>query len=300
MKYTENCILIIDDDEQILGMLADYFKTLDYRVLTAYDAEAAIKTLGEDKNISIVLTDITLPGMSGIELLKIAHETHPDIPVVIITGQKILEFAISAVKHGAQDYITKPFQLVDVRKIVEKVLRYRRTYQKKQQVFQYAKSMNIDFEVETKELDAGVLSNYLAKFLLNSGFCSKEEYHQYYVAFMETLINSIEHGNLELHSSLKGDTFEQIAQFEELRTARLEDPKYSDRKIKVTFMFNPKCFSLTISDEGPGFNWKKQFGDKDEINTESYGRGFVLIKHVIDEVYFNDSGNSITLVKSNE
>ncbi|MCB0259751.1 MAG: response regulator [Calditrichaeota bacterium] len=303
MNYHENCLLIVDDEAFILNMLADYFAGLSYTVLTAANAEAAMKLLNSGEKVSLIITDIDLPGISGIELLKITRETRPEVPVVIITGLKTLDFAISAIKHGAQDYIPKPFELGEVRKVVEKVLRYRKRSEKKDRIFQYASAMNINFDIPTKDIDASVVASYLARFLLNAGFCSKDEFHQFYVAFMETLINAIEHGNLELPSSIKGSDFEKITFFEELREQRMKAAPYNERMVRVAFMFNPRCFSLTVTDEGPGFDWQQYHGGERhnyQVSTKPYGRGFMLIHHIIDEVYFNEKGNAITLVKSND
>ncbi len=301
MKKEKANLLIVDDEESILTVLSEYFRSLSYRVYTAENSEEAMKILNANQKIDLLITDIALPGMSGIDLLKISREIRTDVPVIIITGIKALDYAISAIKHGANDYITKPFELTEVRKIVEKVLRYRFNVQKRDKLFQYAKSMNIHFEIPTKEIDAAVVADFLAKFLFTSGFCDHAGYHQLNLAFIETLINAIEHGNLELPSTMKAGEFEINPAFEELRDARMKDAHYGDRKIKISFQFNQQFFSLTITDEGPGFDWKKFFDEKShpkEMSIESYGRGFLLIRHIIDEVYFNDRGNSITLIKS--
>jgi hypothetical protein len=115
------------------------------------------------------------------------------------------------------------------------------------------------------------------------------------------LINAVEHGNLELSSSIKEGDFEKIRMFEELRATRLKDPYYANRKVLITFLYNQDCFSLTITDQGSGFDWHPYVTDKNQlfhITAKPYGRGFMLIRHIIDEVYFNEAGNSITLVKS--
>lgn len=300
MTSIDNHILIVDDEPSILEMLADYFNTFSYETSKAASAEDAIKILNSGNKISLIITDIDLPGMSGIELLQFCKATKPDIPIIIITGLKTLNFAISAIKHGAQDYVTKPFELTDVRKVVEKVLRYRKIDRKQIRIHEHTKSMSNHLEFTTREIDAGVVGNFYAKFLLNSGFCTEGEYHQLYVAFTETIINAIEHGNLELRSSIKGTDFEKIAEFEELRENRLNDPQFYERKIRVAFQFNEQCFHLSVTDDGPGFDWKKFVVENQfrSVNTESHGRGFILIRHIIDEVYFNEKGNSITLIKS--
>ncbi len=301
MQKEPTHILIVDDEPSIRNLLADYFQSLNYRISTAEQAEPALEMINNDSKIDLLITDIDLPGMSGIDLLRMTRELKPDIPVVIITGLKTLEYAISAIKNGAHDYITKPFDPADVRKVVEKVLRYRLSSQKREKLFSFTGSMNINFEIPTSQIDAGVVSEYLAKFLLNSGFCPQDDFHQLYVALMETLINAIEHGNLELPSSIKGNDFNKLMRFEELREKRLNDPRYGERKIKVSFLYHPRRFSLTISDEGPGFDWKDYLNPQHQISqasTKPYGRGFMLIRHVVDEVYFNEQGNAITLVKT--
>lgn len=301
MNPRENPILIVDDEPSILLMLSDYFDSLTYPVYTAKNAEEALRICSDNQRIAMVITDIDLPGISGIELLKIIRETHPELPVVIITGLRTLDSAISAIKNGAYDYLTKPFELGEVRKVVEKVLRYRTGSQKRKQVFRFTDAMSIKFDIPTGQLDAGVVAEYLAGFLLNTGFCEKDEFHQFYVAFTETLLNAVEHGNLELSSSLKEGDFEKIKAFEELRASRLNEPYYANRKVLITFLYNQNCFSLTITDEGAGFNWKPYVTDTNQIfqaSARPYGRGFMLIHHIIDEVYFNEKGNSITLVKS--
>lgn len=301
MNSNENHILIIDDEDSILVMLSDYFTALEYPVSTAMNAEDALEIIRDTRKIALIITDIDLPGISGIDLLGIVRETKPEIPVVIITGLRILDSAISAIKNGAYDYITKPFELGEVRKVVEKVLRYRSSAEKRKQIFSFTDAMSVKFDIPTYRLDASVAAEYLAGFLLNAGFCNEEEFHQFYVAFTESLINAVEHGNLELSSSIKGGDFEKIRMFEELRASRLKDPYYANRKVLITFLYNQDCFSLTITDQGGGFNWHDYVTDKNQFShtaAKPYGRGFMLIHYIIDEVYFNESGNSITLVKS--
>lgn len=282
-------------------MMRDYFEPRGFKISVADRAEDATDFLRDATDIDLVITDIDLPGMSGIELLQLIKETHPGLPVVLITGFRDLQFAISAIKHGAHDYITKPFQLAHVKTVVDKVIRYRRSSQKREQIVRFAESIRMDFSFPTHEIDPGIVASYLSKLLMNSGFCNEEEQHGLYLAFIETIINSVEHGNLELRSKDKGDDFENLLAFESLRDERLADPKYGNREIKIDFQFSPQNFLLTIIDEGPGFDWKKYVNEKHEVSqpsTLTHGRGFTFISYYVDEVYFSDRGNSITLVKS--
>ncbi|RMF60045.1 MAG: response regulator [Calditrichaeota bacterium] len=302
MKRKKPHLLIVDDERPVLTVLNEYFSMLPYHVTTVETGEEAMKILNSNDKIDLLIADIHLPGMSGIDLLKYCGEIRPDVPVIIITGFRTLDYAISALKHGAHDFITKPFELSEVKKIVDKVLRYRYNAQQRDKIFQFTKSMNLYFEIPTREVDPGVVASFLSKFLLNAGFCDKFVGHQIQLAFIETLINAIEHGNLELPSQIKQEVLEDNQSFENLRKIRLKNPQYADRKVKISFQFNHQFFSLTVTDEGPGFDWKTFLDEAsgEELNLNAYGRGFMLIRHVIDEVYFNDKGNSITLIKSRQ
>lgn len=293
-------ILLVDDEELIVNLLQDYLESLGYGVAAANSAEEAIKILNNGSVIDLLITDINLPGMTGIDLLKIARNTKKDVSVILITGMKTLNFAISAIQYGAQDYITKPFDLENVRRVVEKVLRKQRHAKKKEEIFEYSQYIRESFEIPTAEVDAGSTAEHFANILLKSGFCTEDDYNQLKMAFTETILNAVEHGNLELSSELKEQEIFENTEFENLRAERLNDPRYANRKIYLTFEFQPENFSLNITDEGKGFNWQKYVDEKHQprmINLDAHGRGFIFIKHIIDEVYFNDRGNSITLVK---
>ena len=292
-------ILIVDDEELILDLLQNYFQSMSYHTIPALDAEEALKYIRNGEPIDLVITDINLPGKSGIDLLRIVREVKPEVPVILITGHKTLDFAISAVKNGASDFITKPFDLANVKKVVEKVLRYRRLSREKERVFEFVRYMRMNFTIPTRELEPSLLADQLASFLQKMGFCSESEYHQYYLAFTETLVNAVEHGNLELSSVIKGNSFDDFANFEKLRDERLKDDFYGNRKVMVNFEVSDDTFTLNITDEGPGFDWRKIFSgaSPETLNLESHGRGFVFIRSIMDEVIFNEKGNSITLVK---
>ncbi len=295
-------ILLVDDEELIVELLDSYFQSLGYQVTAVSDAEQALALLQGNTTFDLIITDINLPGKSGIDLLKISRELRPDLPVVLVTGHKTMDFAISAIKNGATDFITKPFQLNNVRKVVEKVIRYKLKTQKKERIFEYARFIKMDFEFPTREVDAGVLADYLARLLLKTRFCNEGEVNQFYLVFLETIVNAIEHGNLELASAIKGDDFDRFLKFEQLREERLQDPAYGSRKVHIQMEITPRMFTLTVRDDGPGFDWQSVLrkAEMETINLESHGRGFVFIQSVMDEMLFNEKGNAITLVKYKE
>ena len=294
-------ILVVDDEELIVELLKEYFSELGYGVWVAQSAEEAISKLNNSNNLNLVITDINLPGKSGLELLKIVKETKEDLPVVLLTGLKTLDNAISAVKSGATDYITKPFDLESVRKVVERILKKQSRSLKKKQVFENIKHLKLSFEFITSELDPGVVAKELSSLLQRIHFTEEDEIKRYELAFTETLVNAIEHGNLQLSSAIKNNNALQITEYDELKEKRLNTPQYANKKIIVLFECTDELFSFTVIDEGEGFNWQKFIDQKHKINrlnTNAHGRGFNIIKYMIDEVDFNEKGNMITLIKN--
>lgn len=106
-KFT---VLFVDDDQNLLEMLLLHFSTGEYKVITAGNGLAALDSL-RSTDVDIVLTDIRMPGMDGLELAGKIHEDYPAMPVLIMTAYSEIEVAVSAIKRGAFDFIMKPLNL---------------------------------------------------------------------------------------------------------------------------------------------------------------------------------------------
>lgn len=118
-------ILIVDDDAGIQKALIKFLTSQDYSVDGAYDGTEAVEKF-KKAPYDLVLSDLKMPNMTGIELIKKLKEIHPRVSTLIMTGFATIETAIEAIKTGAFHYITKPFQLDDVRLLVEKALKFQR------------------------------------------------------------------------------------------------------------------------------------------------------------------------------
>ncbi|MCK9417831.1 MAG: response regulator [Nitrospirae bacterium] len=103
----KHTILVVDDDPLVLGSILMLLSAHNYKVLKADNAEAALDKLRET-DVDIVLTDIRMPGMDGIELAGKIHEINPEIPVLVMTAYAEFDVVVNAVKKGIFDYITKP------------------------------------------------------------------------------------------------------------------------------------------------------------------------------------------------
>ena len=118
-------ILVVDDEPAIRDLLQEGLKDSGYSCTIASNGYEALDRLKE-REFSLVLSDIDMPRMDGVKLLQALQEGHPDIEVVMITGVVDVEVALQAIRMGASDYLTKPFNLEEVRFTIQKVLEKRR------------------------------------------------------------------------------------------------------------------------------------------------------------------------------
>ncbi len=114
-------ILIIDDDKQICAILSDLVKKEGFEALTAYEGEKALKNIRSEAP-DLVLVDLMLPGIDGMEVLRQIKGLDPELPVVFITAHADPRGAVKAIKGGAHDYLIKPFDNHEVIRVVHRAL----------------------------------------------------------------------------------------------------------------------------------------------------------------------------------
>src|SRR4051812_20937298 len=117
-------VLIVDDEPNLRKILAAQLSRDGYDVLTAEDGAEGLSIL-RDHHIDLVVTDLKMPKVDGMELLREALREDPELPVVMITAHGTVDTAVEALKTGAFDYLTKPFDKDEVRQIVAKALKTR-------------------------------------------------------------------------------------------------------------------------------------------------------------------------------
>ncbi|MBI3610946.1 MAG: sigma-54-dependent Fis family transcriptional regulator, partial [Nitrospirae bacterium] len=118
-------ILVVDDERSMREFLSIMLKKEGYAVTVAEDGGAAIRLIGKEM-FDLVLTDVKMPKVTGIEVLKAVKEASPETIVLMITAFASTETAIEAMKEGAYDYLTKPFQIEEVRLIIQNALEKKR------------------------------------------------------------------------------------------------------------------------------------------------------------------------------
>ncbi|HUU80509.1 MAG TPA: sigma-54 dependent transcriptional regulator [Acidobacteriota bacterium] len=121
MEENNAQILIVDDEEYICEILSRLMEKGGFRALVAHDGETALKMIRSEMP-EVLLSDIKMPGIDGMEVLKRAKELDPDLPVIMITAHADIHGAVEALRSGAHDYLAKPFEHHEVVRIVHRAM----------------------------------------------------------------------------------------------------------------------------------------------------------------------------------
>lgn len=117
-------VMVVDDEENIREVLSNYLQSMNYEVEAAEDGQEALSKYKKG-NFDLIISDLLMPNIDGLELLKRIREVDNEVIFLMITGYPSIETAVEAIKKGAYDYITKPFHMEDVKLRIERALEKR-------------------------------------------------------------------------------------------------------------------------------------------------------------------------------
>ena len=120
-------IMLVDDEVSFVKTVAKRLAKRNIKTLTAFSAEEGLEKLKENQDLDVIVLDIKMPGMNGIDALKEIKTVSPLVEVIMLTGHATIELAVDAMKLGAHDFLMKPFE------IEELVLKMQEAAEKKQQ-----------------------------------------------------------------------------------------------------------------------------------------------------------------------
>ncbi|RJQ23181.1 MAG: response regulator [Nitrospiraceae bacterium] len=123
LHHDRKCILVVDDDQYVLESISKLLTAYGYDVVSCRSGEEALSRLVKE-NVKLILTDVKMPGISGVDLLALVHDADPKMPVILMTGFAELDMAIGAIKKGAFDFITKPYNPEYIIHSIERAVRY--------------------------------------------------------------------------------------------------------------------------------------------------------------------------------
>lgn len=291
-------VLIVDDspvDRRLARGLLE--KNPDLSVSYAVNGVEALGVIRQSPP-DLVLTDLQMPEMNGLELVRAVREKHPLVPVILMTGQGSEEIAVQALSLGASSYVPKPRLARDLLETVETVLGAARAHRHHARLMQCLDESQWSFELDNDPSLITSLVDHLQQHVTQLGLCDETGRIRLAIALEEALINALYHGNLEISSELRENDPQGYYKLAEER--RREEP-YRSRSIHVEASMSRREAVYVVRDGGPGFDPSKLPDPTDPANLEkSSGRGLLLIRTFMDEVRHNATGNEITMIKRSE
>jgi CheY-like chemotaxis protein len=288
-------VLVVDDsavDRRRAEKLLERGGLLSVKV--AANGREALDMLRDDP-AELVVTDMQMPEMDGLQLVEEIRVKYPSIPVVLMTAHGSEELAVRALQIGAASYVPKRNLALELAEIVDSLLLLAQGYRGQQRLLECLSFTESHFVLDNDVSLIPSLIGFLEGNLARLKLCDENGLIRVAVALREALINAIHHGNLELSSDLRETEDKRFYKMVEER--RQQEP-YMNRRVHVLARENHREVTYVVRDEGPGFDPKGLPDPTDPVNLEkASGRGLLLIRTFMDVVQHNRSGNEVTLIK---
>jgi len=295
-------VLIVDDslvDQRLVGGILR--KETEWGIEYADNGADALAKIDEG-GIDVVVTDMQMPEMDGLELVRSVKRSYSQVPVILMTGQGSEAIAAEALKVGAVSYLPKSKIgqiLPEALEQISGMIGADRSYAL---LLDCMEHNEFSFRLPNDpELIVPVV-DLTQQMVEGMKLCQAMERVRVGVALEHALLNAMFRGNLELSPADMEDAREKmlLGAPDPIAARRAEEP-YSGRQTYVKVSINRCEAIITVKDEGPGFdiNAVPQPGDPLALAHEG-GRGLVLMNSFMDEVRFNETGNEVTLIKRHQ
>jgi CheY-like chemotaxis protein len=296
-------VLVVDDlatDRCLVGGILESDSILDVR-FAANGVEALDRVRREP--FDVVVTDLQMPEMDGLELVDVLRREYPQLPVILITAHGSEALAVEALERGAASYVPKSHLTAKLLDTVEQVLSLPRSDTDYQPLVSCLRNTEFRFALANDKALIEPLLNLSKQVLEDFNLCDANGRIRVGVALEEALLNAMYRGNLEISYRQMQEVREHmlLGQGLGLITQRRLQAPFRDRQVAFQLHATPEEVRFVVRDEGPGFDVMSVLdpGDPKQINREG-GRGLVLMRTFMDEVFYNEHGNEVTMIKRRE
>lgn len=266
-----------------------------WQIEFAVDGKEGFDRLSDVATIpDVIVTDLQMPRMDGLELVRQVRKSHPLIPIVLITSFGSEQIAIDALRAGATSYTPKTMLQSALIQTIKQVLEMSNRMQ--HIVAENETSTGHLTRYYVLENESSMIGPTIEVLQENLPSWSSRDRLQIGMALDEALVNAMHHGNLEVDSSLR-DGEDGTRYYEEIQ-ARKDIEPYVNRRVRIEAEFSDKHICVQISDDGRGFDPGGVPDPTAESNLHKVsGRGLFLIRSFMDQVAHNTAGNQITMTK---
>jgi CheY-like chemotaxis protein len=293
-------ILVIDDsavDRRLAGGLLEKAgeDLPDVQVIYAPNGKEALVTIARESP-DLVLTDLQMPEMNGLEVVEEIKRRHASIPVILMTAHGSEEIAMAALEKGAASYVPKRALAADLVETVSEILAVTGVRRQRERLVNDCwVQTETHFLLPNEIGHIAPLIGHVQENLTRMGLCQETDLVRVAVALREALSNAIIHGNLEVDSALRENN--EASYYMQIEERKRQEP-YRSRTVSVVAEESRSEAVYVVRDEGPGFDCSNLPDPTDPANLERVsGRGLLLIRTFMDEVSFNEKGNEITMIK---
>ncbi len=291
-------ILVVDDSAVDRRLIEELLSKHDgWRVESVDRAAKALKQIDQAVP-DVVVTDLQMPEMDGLELVRAIHDRHDGLPVVLVTAHGSESLAAEALAVGAASFVPKPKMAEKLVDVVGEVLALARSERNAEEMMGWLGGA--DFELDGNPALIEPTVDMVQQMLVAREFGDSGERLRIGIALKEALLNALYHGNLELTFDEMQQAREKLSLGEpfELVQQRRSQAPYSDRRVHVNAKVTSEEARFVIRDEGPGFDVAAipEVSDPEALQPQR-GRGLSLMRSFLDEVNFNEAGNEVTLIK---
>ena len=290
-------ILVVDDEQQICSMIVRLLNINNYQADTASNGKEALAKIQENE-YEIVLTDIKMPEMDGIALIKAAKEFKPNLIFIVISGFGTLDIVIETMKIGAINFIKKPISVVELLSTIKKAEDLILSRNLPIEMSRFIEHVEKVIKIGAKDLidQMNIVVNYLTQDLTQFGL-NPVKVENIIMALYETLNNAVEHGCLHLEKILSRESDPELFEnYLQLKLERVNKPEFQNKPIHIVMKIEHEMLSYRISDPGEGFDYSHVVDQsKESVFSNQLSKGIFLIKNAVDEIKFNDKGNEIQL-----
>ena len=288
-------VLVVDDaavDRRLVGGLLGQ----DPELTVAFAANGThALTMMRDNVPALVVTDLIMPEMNGLELVTAIRERHPFVPVILMTSKGNEDIAVQALQRGAASYVPKSQLAAKLLDTIHAVFDASRPREGQARLLTHVVRSVCTFRLDNDCTLFPPLINYLQENAARFGLCDQTERVRMGIALEEALVNALYHGNLEVQSSLMEEDHDAYYALVEERS---QISPYRERRIEVELQLSLEEAVITIRDDGPGFDSTALPDPTDPVNLDKVsGRGVLLMRTFVDELRFNEQGNQVTLIK---
>jgi CheY-like chemotaxis protein len=292
-------VLLVEDSPTQSVEIRLLLEDASHEVLHAGNGLAALELLGQ-QSIELVVTDLEMPEMNGLELVEAMRMDYGHIPAVLVTGRGSEELASEALQKGAAGYVPKHRLQSLLNDTITDVLGVVRTDASYAKLITTLQKNVFEFDLPNDADLTSPLVGLLMQVVAGMDVVSGTELVRIGVALEHAIVNAMYRGNLDLgpsetppHRAIVYDD----ATNEEVESRKKTDP-YKDRRVYVEATVSKQEIRIVVRDDGNGFDTSKvpSAGDPKLLDSES-GQGLVLMASFTDELIFNAKGNEVTLVK---